>query len=370
MTGRQTRPVTRRQVLRGSGGLLAGAAALTLAPELLSACATQKPSAGGGTSPGGSQTLSFAYQPGFSYGLFYVAQAKGWLKRAGVDLNPMTLFTDGSVQVDALLNNNFAASVQGFVPVLTAAAAGQPVKIIDVVDNSAQTYTILGKDSIDSVPALAGKTVGVSLGTNYDYFLVKALAKYGMTSSDVQVVNFPDPAKAQSAFIAGRLDAIVPITTNRQAILAQDKGARLVFSDTQFTQAPNPSSSPLAIYDLLVTTSGALASHKTALTSLMRVFHTQVRNYVASPATLPQAVDALYEWQTNVVKAQVTKAEIQTNIAEFDFYSPAEVRQIVAGGELKDSLTSVSEFLMSSKVLTKMPDVGGAIDSSLVSAIA
>lgn len=362
------RTLTRREALRSATTML-GAGALSLAPEALSGCATQEPASSKSTGSGSSSTVPFAYQPGFSYGLFYVAQSKGWLSPVSVKLSPMTLFTDGAVQVDSLINHDFAASVQGFTPVLVAAAAGQPVKIVDVVDNSARSYAIVGKSDIDSVTGLAGKTVGVSIGSNYDYFLGQALRKYGMSESDLNVINFPDPAKAQSAFVAGRLDAIVPITTNRATILEEDKDARVIFTGSEFTQPPNPSNSPLAMYDLLVVTSESLTSSRKALTGLMQIFHTKVRDYVTSASTQPQVVDALYQWQTGVVKAQVSKPEIQTSLSEFDFYSPAQAKQIMASGQLADSLTSIAKFLMSAKKLTAMPDISSLISTSVVTAL-
>lgn len=314
--------------------------------------------------------IRFAYQPGFAYGLFYVAQRRGWFRQAGVSLDPMTVFTNGAIQIDAVVNGGLDAGVEGFVPLLTRAAGGEPVRVIDVVDNSGRTYAVVGASNIDGIPGLKGRTVGINRGTNYDYFLGQVLAKFGIAPTDVQLVNFGDPVKAQSAFLAGQVDAIVPITTNREAILQQRKDAKLLFSATDFTKPPNPSKTPFAIYDLLATTEKGLARHKDALVRLMRVFHTRVQQAVSAPDTLPGLVDDLYDWQHDIIKADVTKEQILTNMKAFDFYNPGQARQIVAGGELHSFLEGIAAFLVANKLLDTVPDIGKLIDPGPVTAMA
>jgi ABC-type taurine transport system substrate-binding protein len=267
-----------------------------------------------------------------------------------------------------VLNGDFDATVQGFVPVLTRAAAGLPVKIVDVVDNSGSTYVIVGKKSITNVEGLKGKMVGVNRASNYDYFLTQALQKYGMKETDLKIVNFPDPAKSQSAFLAGQLDAIVPITTNTNAILKQRSDAAIIFKAADFASAPNPSSTPFAIYDLVTTTSGVLQKKGSALAKLSSVFHSKVHDYITSPATQSAAIDDLYAWQQDVVKATVTKDDILASIKTTQFYDQTEAAQIVGGGELVSNLKAISQFLVSSGVLKQAPDVASIVDASLFKA--
>jgi ABC-type nitrate/sulfonate/bicarbonate transport system substrate-binding protein len=347
---------TRRELLNFAGlALLPGTLATSSAAR-----AASPPSSGAGSAA--VETISFAYQPGFAYGLYYVAQTKGWFKDAAVSLHPMDIFTNGPLEMDAVINGNLEAGVLGFVPILTRAAAGQPVRIIDVVDNSGRTYAVVGKATINGIPGLKGKTVGVNRGSNYDYFLLKALAKYGLSERDLKIINFADPAKSQSAFLAGQVDAIVPITTNRDAILQHRPDSKVVFSATQFTEEPNPSRSSFAIYDLFATTASALHQHRNAFVQIMTVFHTKVRDYVTSPRTQSAAVDDLYDWQKNVVKAEVTKEQILANLSRFDFYTKQEAEQIIAGGELKSFLGEISEYLIANKLLDKTPDITSLID--------
>jgi ABC-type nitrate/sulfonate/bicarbonate transport system substrate-binding protein len=349
------RDLTRRELIAAARKSAVGAAALSAFAPVSARAAVE--------------TLRFAYQPGFGYGLYYVAQAKGWLREADVNLEPMTVFTNGPIQIDAVINGEFDAGVLGFVPILTRAAGGQPVRIIDVVVNSGRTYAIVGRQDIDGIPGLAGRTVGVNRGSNYDYFLTRALRKFGVGDRDVRIVNFADPVQAQSAFLARAVDAIVPITTNRNAILEQRPDAKVIFSATQFTEPPNPSPTPFAIYDLLGTTQRALDQHRDALARLMQVFHSRVRDYVTSPATQSDAVDAIYEWQRTVIRAEVTKQQIQANLSAFDYYTVSEARQIVSGGELRTFLEGIAAYLLENRILGRVPDIGTIIDTGPASAM-
>ncbi|SMF23468.1 NMT1/THI5 like [Xaviernesmea oryzae] len=343
----------RREVLALAGKSAGALAAASLMPGMF----------GAGAMAQSEDTIRFAYQPGFAYGLFYVAQAKGWFKEAGVSLDPMTVFTNGPIQIDAVINGDLDATVQGFVPLLTRAAGNQPVRIIDVVDNSGRTYAVVGTKAIDGVPGLKGKTVGVNRGSNYDYFLGEALTKFGMSIADLNIVNFGDPVKAQAAFVAGQVDAIVPITTSREAILQQRANAKVIFSATQFTEGPNPSKAPFAIYDLLATTDKALSKHHDGFVKLMQVFHTRVYDYITSEKTQSAAIDDIYDWQKTVIKAEVTKEQILANIKNFEFYNKEKARQVVASGELQTFLEKISKFLVDNKLLPSAPDVSKIIDA-------
>ena len=352
----------------GFTGLSVGAAALAAcSPTATTAAPTAVPGAttAGAANPAtGSATVPFAYQPGYNYGLFYVAQQKGWFNQVGLTLDPLVIFQQGTVEVDALLSGQFVAGVLGFVPVLTLAAKNQPVRIIDVVDDSGATYAIVSNADVTDVPGLKGKSVGVTLGTNYQYFLDQVLAKYGMKESDLNIVN-QQPLDAQAAFIAGRLDAIVPITINTASILNQRSGAKALFKASQFADAPNPSSTPFAIYDLLVTTASSLSQNAATLRNIMQVFHTKVTSYVKD--NFDGASSDILNWQQSVVKAQVTLPDIQTGLKGYTFFDVPGVQKVMSGGLLQTSLTSISQYLIGQNLLPAIPDLSTTIDTSLAS---
>lgn len=357
--------VTRREFLSTAGkalgiGLVAGS------PLLLDACSSSAHTAAAGNASKSAVTsLPFAYQPGYDYGLYYVANEMGFLGSSHLQLQPMTIFSEGTAEVDALLAGKFAAAAVGFTPVLSLAAKGEPLKVIDIVANGARNYTLVAQSSIKSVPDLKGKTVGVTLGTNYEYFLDQVLAKFGLTESDLHVVNLQPPA-AQAAFVAGRLDATVPVTVNNEAILAQRPGAQALFTASDFTKPPRPSASPFAIYDLVVATESSARSNQAMLQNLSKVFHSEITDLVSGQPG--KAAQAIYSWQQNVVKAQVTLAQIQQGLAGYDFYTSSQAHQLMAGGELAQFLKTIGSYLASKGLISSVPDPSRLIDPGLVPA--
>ena len=338
---------------------------------LLAACGSTAPAGTAtrtstSTPPPTTTNVSFAYQVGYNYGMYYVAQEHGWLKSEGINLTPMTIFQSGPTELDALLAGQFDIAVLGFVPVLTLAnEVPGTLRVIDVVDNSGTTYSLVAQKGITSVADLRGKTVAVTVGSNYEYFLDQVLAKYGMTESDINVVN-AQPSDGQAAFTAGRVDAVVPATINTQSLVAQTPGADVLFSGSQFTASPNPSPNPFAIYDLVVTSTAFANAHPALLTKLIQTFHTKVTPYVSTNFT--SAANDILTWQTNVVKATVTLSQVEAGLKGYDFYSVAQAQAIVAGGVLKSSLTNVSQYLLSAKLLPKVPDLDTLIDPQYVNA--
>ena len=342
------------------GAVVLVAACGTTAPASTPSSASATPTA---TPP---TNVSFAYQVGYNYGMYYVAQQHGWLKSEGINLSPMTIFQSGPPELDALLAGQFDVAVLGFVPVLTLAnEVPGTLRVIDVVDNSGTTYSLVAQKGITSVADLRGKTVAVTVGSNYEYFLDQVLAKYGMTESDIHVVN-AQPNDGQAAFTAGRVDAVVPATIDTQSLVAQTPGSHVLFSGDQFTASPNPSPNPFAIYDLVVTSTAFANAHPALLTKLIQVFHEKVTPYVSDHFT--SAATDILNWQTNVVKATVTLAQVEAGLKGYDFYSIPQVQQIMAGGLLKTSLTSVSQYLVSAKLLPSVPDLSTLIDPQYVNA--
>lgn len=355
---------TRRAFL-ATAGKAVGAGLLAGSPILLDGCSSNKGTTAGIGPSAKTTSVSFAYQPGYDYGLYYVANQMGFFRSSHLQLQPMTIFSEGTAEIDALLSGKFAAAAVGFTPVLSLAAKGQPIKVIDIVANGARNYTLVSQSSISSVLDLKGKTVGVTLGTNYEYFLDQVLTKYGMSEADLHIINLQPPA-AQAAFVAGRLDATVPVTVNNQAILAQRPGARALFTAGDFTKPPHPSASPFAVYDLLVATESSATTNRVALQDVSRVFHSKITSLVSEQPG--QAAQAIYSWQKTVVKAEVTLAQIEQGLAGYDFYTAAKAHQLVAGGELARFLQNIGSYLAKKGLISSVPDTSRLIDSQLVPA--
>ncbi|AWK89682.1 ABC transporter substrate-binding protein [Azospirillum thermophilum] len=91
--------------------------------------------------------------------------------------------------------------------VLMANASGNPVRIAAGVSRPARTFAILGKAGGPAgVRDLKGKSVAGPKGTVLHQLLVAALAREGLSVSDVEFINMDLP-KTQAALLAGQVDA-------------------------------------------------------------------------------------------------------------------------------------------------------------------
>jgi len=130
---------------------------------------------------------------------------------------------------EAVRSGKIDTAPAGDTPVLFAAAAGVPIKIVATNVSSPKTTSIIvPKNSpIKSIAQLKGKTVVVSSarGSVSEYLLIEALKEAGLTIKDVKV-RYMLPTDALVAFISGKID--VWATFSIYYSLAEAQGARLI----------------------------------------------------------------------------------------------------------------------------------------------
>lgn len=132
------------------------------------------------------------------------------------------IFADDNVTVEAIKFENGPAANEAFLaeeidfvygigdqPVLTALNAGQlDVQILAGVCVVPEMGIIVGEDSgIESVENLKGKKISVYIGTAFQKALLYILSDYGISESDVELVNISDSDTALAALSTGEVDA-------------------------------------------------------------------------------------------------------------------------------------------------------------------
>ena len=91
-------------------------------------------------------------------------------------------------------------------PSLTAYATGVDMEVV-LLDHAPMTAErLIASEGITDVPGLAGKTIGVTIGTSGHHSLLAALDQAGLSQEDVTLVNLK-PSEMAAAFSAGKLDA-------------------------------------------------------------------------------------------------------------------------------------------------------------------
>ncbi len=159
-----------------------------------------------------------------------IMKAKGLLEKEfaadGIAVNWHEI-TSGAKQAQAIAAGSLdIASVINSTSVLLANAGGNPVKIIGGVSRPSKTFAIVaGENGPKTIAELKGKTVAGPKGTVLHQLLLAALAKEGMSESDVNHVSMDLP-KARTAMLAGQVDAALLAAS--LVINAVEAGAHVV----------------------------------------------------------------------------------------------------------------------------------------------
>ncbi len=138
---------------------------------------------------------------------WYVAEQKGYFKKYGAKVE-LVWFPNYTDSIQALSAGKLDANSQTWSDSMAPLAAGVPLKLILVNDNSAGNDALMVKPAIKSFADLKGKTIALEQFSISHFVLVTALARNGMTPADVKVVNLT-AGDAAAAFLSGRVDAAV-----------------------------------------------------------------------------------------------------------------------------------------------------------------
>lgn len=117
-------------------------------------------------------------------------------------------FTSGPTMVQAMSTGAVDIGGVGDAPPVFAAAGGQNIAIVGArkTEFDSDAIVVPKNSPIHSIAQLRGKKIAVSFGSSDDYHLLTVLAKNGLTTKDVTLVNL-QPAPGLAAFTSGAIDA-------------------------------------------------------------------------------------------------------------------------------------------------------------------
>lgn len=298
--------------------------------------------------------LRIAYSDWPGWTAFEIAIQKGWFKEAGVDvqfswfdyLPSLDAFTAGKVDAVAVTNGD----------ALVTGANGARSKMILVTDYSNGNDQVIGRPGIRSFKELKGKKVGLELTLVEHLMLTKALEKFGMTTGDVTLVNFPTNETPQ-ALASGQVSAIAawyPVSSQARRAVA---GAKPLFTSADV---------PGLIYDTLAVNPTSLARRRADWEKVVKVWY-RISDFVRDPKTQPEAVAIM------AAKVGVKPDEYAANVPGTYFLSAAEAKQRMKPGSGLESLYGSSKvadgFNVANKVYKASQKVEEYIFPDFVSAL-
>lgn len=155
--------------------------------------------------------LNFGYQTTSWGAVGMIAEAEKMFARAGADVRYFH-FDGGKSTRDAMIAGRVDIGVLGGTPFIVGAAKGDIVAIAMAMYAGKTNAVVAARDSgIRSVADLKGKRVASQLGSATDYvFQNKVLPKYGLSKSDVQVINIPHQNEI-AAMVGKSVDAFAGV---------------------------------------------------------------------------------------------------------------------------------------------------------------
>ena len=330
---------SRRRWLRAAGAAL-GAALMAHTPAGVAASADE-----------GTQALKVGLLRNPVSGLIAVTEQKGWFKAAGLDVATVLFSGAGGPKLIQAMGGGSVAlgSVSSTAAVLALAAKAVPLRIISISTDPAPAFAILSAPEIRSIPDLAGKRVATTAGTGLQYFLARALRKFAMTLRDVDFVNLP-VGDAQSAFLAKRVDAVVPSLNGRYYIEGLRKDTRALFTHEDFTRPPG-STAAFEDYDVFVAPQNAVDADARALRAFLTAYHDKGVAYLNDRATQAAAIAEITRYVNAEQKSPTDEAAMRQQLSKSRFFRRPEARAIVASDGFRTGLEDQIRFFVDEKRL-------------------
>lgn len=151
--------------------------------------------------------IAHGSQPAFA--LIYIADAKGFLRDEGLDVEFQD-FTLGRDALASVISGKADIATVYETPTVLQMYQGQPLGILSTLHSSTRSHALLARrDRGISQPAdLRGKRIGFTPGTSMDFFLALFLAGEGLPADSVTRVPV-EPGAYQQALGDKAVDALV-----------------------------------------------------------------------------------------------------------------------------------------------------------------
>ncbi|MBP1993628.1 NrtA/SsuA/CpmA family ABC transporter substrate-binding protein [Paenibacillus eucommiae] len=172
-----------------------------------------------------------------------LAQSKGWFEEEFAKINGKVEWSDfqsGPQAIEALAAKRLDVTTLVDGGVITAISGKVDLKLTSFLSTGLKgvNYVIVPKGSdVKELADLKGKRVGLAKGTTNHVFLVKALKKFDVKESDLNLVNLLI-TDAQPAFESGQLDAWV--TADPFAYQEVTKNGATIIASGESLNIPSP----------------------------------------------------------------------------------------------------------------------------------
>lgn len=311
---------------------------LTLAGGAAAATATAL-RAGAATAP-----LNFGYQTTSWGTIGMVVEAQGLFQKAGANVTILK-FDGGKTTRNAMVSGRVDVGVLGSTPFVVGAAKGDVVAIgMSMYAGKTDSVVVAKNKGMKTVADLKGRKVASQIGSATDsVFQEKILPKFGLSKSDVQIVNLPHQNHI-AAMAAGSIDAFAGVEPF-PSIAEVDGIGDAIIDYSDFDLLPV----------ILAANRSVVEQKREAVVALLRAWLEGVAFFKSNPEKSGEIVHAFFEQQgfkvsQSVVKRMLSKLDVETS------FKP----------ELRGYLEEEANILIKKNAIASMPDWGKILNGELL----
>jgi NitT/TauT family transport system substrate-binding protein len=287
--------------------------------------------------------LRVAHDYWVGYAGFFVAMERGYFKEAGLRIDEK-VFSTPADGLPPLLAGDVDVHLSTLDTCLTANDRGADnLRVIALIDSS------IGKSTLEGVPGLRGKKVGVSLGQANHLLLLKALAKYKVPASAVSLVNL-NGDDAGNAFAAGKVDAAVtwePFITQ-----GLTKGGQVLYSTRD---------APDFIINAVAVRPATVQAKKEELVAFLGALAKGTAWAIDNPSETARIVGKALEQDPQAVRDMMNKDRLYT-LAD----STALIGTGAKPGKAVQTTREIAKFLFENKMTAELVDAAKMFDGGLL----
>lgn len=288
-----------------------------------------------------------------SFGPVYIAAEKGLFEKAGLTVEVVSYESYDQSTAD-LATKKLDGNLMVYSDGIAQVAAGIPIQLVWVLDNSAGSDTFVARRGIENPTDLKGKRIGYSSGTFGQLFVTRGLANYGLTEADVNVVNI-SAEDIPAAIAAGEIDAGHTWEPFLSEVLKAEGKVLFTSSET-----------PGVIADTIFFQSSVIEKRSEEVQTFIRVLNEMRQWWLDNPeegdAIVAKALNmSIDDFKTFIAGLKVFT--LQDNLNAFD--------QAYQGSEsLYESGQFAIDQFVEKSVITNAPDLNTIINPMFVQALA
>jgi NitT/TauT family transport system substrate-binding protein len=278
--------------------------------------------------------ISMGTEPWIGYGPWWIAQAKGFFQKEGLNVNIVTFQQDADLNSALAAGRTQVANIATHTSIKLILNNGLKITPVLILDDSEGADAMLGGPSTPTVASLKGKTVAFEYGTTSDLLFHYALAQAHIDPKTVKTENIP-AANAATALVTGHVDAAVTYEPYISSVAGKGHGVKVIYSSKV---------APGLIGDFLVVNNSTLSTHPAWVRSLLRAWNDSMtylaQNYKDGVAIMAKNVGS-------------TPADLTTTLAGVKIYTIAQNKQL-AKGLIQSRYAMVNGVLKSTGVVKTM----------------